>query len=336
MKKRLIFITVIVLLVGVGILVYQGQQKTNSKADLYSGVVEATRSQLSFQVSGRVVQVYVEEGSAVRQNEMLAELDDAEYRAGVDQARANMETAVNRVIQLESVLSLYEKTLPADVARAKAGVESACAVLEEARRDRDRYASLLERNVVSPRDWEAVVLHFETSRARRAEAEAVLRQAESNLQRLDTAKKEINVARAQLQAARAALEAAEIRLRQTRLRAPFDGIITSRNIEPGEVVAPSREVLTLSDLSTVELKIFVDETRIGTVKPGQAVDITIDTFPGKIYRGTVSYISPEGEFTPKVIQTHKERVKLVYLVKVLIPNPDLELKTGMPADATLK
>ena len=72
------------------------------------------------------------------------------------------------------------------------------------------------------------------------------------------------------------------------------------------------------------------------MKPGQRVKVKIDTFPDKVYTGTVSFISPEGEFTPKIIQTHKERVKLVYLVKISIPNPDVELKPGMPADAWLQ
>jgi HlyD family secretion protein len=110
----------------------------------------------------------------------------------------------------------------------------------------------------------------------------------------------------------------------------------SKNVEPGYVVSPTRQVFTLSDLSKVKLKIFVDETEIGNVKPGQSVDVKTDTFPDKVYKGSVSYISPEGEFTPKIIQTHKERVKLVYLVQVTIPNPKHELKTGMPADAWLR
>jgi HlyD family secretion protein len=116
----------------------------------------------------------------------------------------------------------------------------------------------------------------------------------------------------------------------------MDGVITSRNIEPGETVNIGREVITISDLSRVDLKIFVDETEIGKVKPGQKVDVKVDTFPGKTYTGSVSFISPEGEFTPKIIQTKKERVKLVYLVKVSIVNPNFELKSGMPADAWLR
>jgi len=117
------------------------------------------------------------------------------------------------------------------------------------------------------------------------------------------------------------------------LRAPFGGVITSRNVEPGEVVTPGQEVISIADLSEVDLKVFVDETEIGKIAPGQRVDVKIDTFPDKTYPGRVAFISPEAEFTPKIIQTHKERVKLVYLVKITIPNPDFQLKSGMPADA---
>ncbi len=119
------------------------------------------------------------------------------------------------------------------------------------------------------------------------------------------------------------------------MRAPFAGIVTSRNIEPGEVVTPTRQAITLSDLSGVKVKIYVGETEIGQVKPGQKADVKVDSLAGKTFEGTVTFISPEGEFTPKIIQTQKERVKLVYLVEVTVPNPNLELKTGMPADAWL-
>jgi HlyD family secretion protein len=134
-------------------------------------------------------------------------------------------------------------------------------------------------------------------------------------------------------AAQAALTVAEIQLAHTELKAPFAGMILSRNVEPGEVVAPNQEVLTIADLSRVDLKVFVGETEIGKITPGHPVDVKIDTFPDKTYIGRVAYVSPQAEFTPKIIQTHKERVKLVFLVKVSVPNPNFELKSGMPADA---
>jgi HlyD family secretion protein len=174
---------------------------------------------------------------------------------------------------------------------------------------------------------------IDTARSRLAEGEAALRLSQSNLQKIQAAEQEVEAARAQMASANAALSVAEIQLARTELHAPYAGIILSRNVEPGEVVSPSQEVLSMADLSRVDLKVFVGETEIGKIKPGRPVDVKIDTFPDKTYTGRVAFISPQAEFTPKIIQTHKERVKLVYLVKVSIPNPDLELKSGMPADA---
>jgi HlyD family secretion protein len=164
----------------------------------------------------------------------------------------------------------------------------------------------------------------------------MLKQATGTLGKIDATVKDIEAARAQVESARAALDQARVQLGYARLEAPFDGIVTSRNVEPGEVVSQGREVITVADLSRIDLKIYVDETSIGLVKQGQKVDVRVDSFPGRSFAGRVSFISPEAEFTPKMIQTRKERVKLVYLVKVAVDNPGLELKSGMPADAYLQ
>lgn len=335
-KKRIIVIAFAVLLLGVGAFVYYGQWKNRSGELYYSGTIESTNSELSFQVAGRVVQVFVDEGQAVKKEQVLAALDPSEYQANVDQAKATLTRTEGNLRQMKTFLEINRKTLPAEVTRAEAGVSSARDILVKAKQDKERYDQLYERRVVSQKEWESMRLNYDTASARLTDAEAVLRQAQSNLKRIDVAEREVEVAGAQIQASRAALDLTEIQLKRTRLAAPFDGIIVSRNVEPGYVVSPARQVFTLSDLSTVKLKIFVGETEIGKVKPGQKVDIRVDTFPKKVYKGHVSYISPEGEFTPKIIQTHKERVKLVYLVQVTIPNPDLELKSGMPADAWLR
>jgi HlyD family secretion protein len=249
-----------------------------------------------------------------------------------------------------------------EVEAARLAMEEARAALDEAEREKERYDRLYARKVVSKREKEDKDLRYKTAlktyerageaykmskegfrresiesaRARLDEGRAVLKQARSNLNRITATEKEAAAAGARVESARAALALAEIQLAHTELRAPFNGVITSRSMEPGEVITPGREVMSLADLERVDLKIFVDETEIGKVKPGQPVDVKIDTFPEKTYGGTVTFISPEGEFTPKIIQTHKERVKLVYLVKVAIPNPNLELKPGMPADAWLR
>ncbi|MBE9547379.1 MAG: efflux RND transporter periplasmic adaptor subunit [Proteobacteria bacterium] len=336
MKKRVVIVVFVVLLVGVGLLVYLGQQKVQRRELYYSGTIEATQAELSFQVSGRVVSVPADEGQMVEEGQLLAELDRSEYLARHKQARANLDGSVKRLRQLEVVLEIYRKTLPAEVVRAKAAVSSSRDIMEEAQKHKERYDKLFEKNVVSEREWETVNLEYQTAKAKLSEEKAVLNQARSNLKKIEATERELEATKARIQAAKAVLELAEIQLKYTQLRAPFGGIITSRNVESGEVVMPGREVLTLSDLSIVDLKIFVDETEIGKVKPGQRARVKVDTFPDKVYKGKVSFISSEGEFTPKIIQTHKERVKLVYLVKVSIPNPDLELKPGMPADAWLR
>jgi HlyD family secretion protein len=336
-KKKIIVVVFLALLLGVGITVYLGQQRVKGGELTYSGTVEAAIiSNLAFQVAGKVSRVFVTEGQKVEKDQLLAELDRAEFAAAQDLAKANLEKSEKGLGQLSAQLDIARKTLPDDVVRAEAGLSSARDVLAEAKSNKERYDQLFSRQVVSKKEWEGVTLSYDTARARVAEAEAMLRQAKSNLGRIGVTEREVESASAQVAASRAALEQARIQFDRTQLRAPFPGIVTSKNIEPGEAATPTRQAITLSDLSSVKIKIYVGETEIGRVKPAQKADVKVDSLPGKTFEGAVSYISPEGEFTPKIIQTQKERVKLVYLVEVTVANPGLELKTGMPADVWLK
>jgi HlyD family secretion protein len=384
-RKRAILIGFLALLLGVGAVVWWGQSRRRSAELYYSGTIEATSSNLAFQVGGRVQEVLTDEGQSVDAGAVLAVLDRREYAALRDQARANLQRAEQNLLQLETVLAVNRNVLPAEADRAAAAVkalqaqlaeaesgyraqeverarlaaDAARVALENARRDKDRYEELFRKGVVAERSRDSFTVQYETAlrehqraveayrmaregfrreeidtaRARLAEGQAALRLAQSNLKKIEAAEQDVEAARAQVAAAQAALDVAEIQLDHTRLRAPYGGIILSRNVEPGEVVTSSQEVLSIADLSTVDLKVFVAETEIGRIAPGQPVAVKIDTFPDKTYDGRVAYISPQAEFTPKIIQTHKERVKLVYLVKVSIPNPRFELKSGMPADA---
>jgi HlyD family secretion protein len=388
LKKRTIIIAFFALLVLVILLVYLGQRSARLNALYYSGTLEATQAELSFQATGMVEKIPVDEGQSVEKGQILAALDRSEYLARYDQANASLDAARVNLDRLELNLEMYKKILPADVERAEAGVNALKAQLEEleagyrvqdiekaghtlsslrtsmeiAKKDKERYDRLFTENIISEKEHDNAILRYETAlktyesaeanmdllhegyreeniraaKAKLLEGEAVLKQVKSNLDKIDMTRKEIELAEANVRAAEASFILAETQLGFTELKAPFKGIITSRNIEPGEVVSPGQEVFSLADLSYIELKIFVPETDIGKVKPGQNVEVTVDTFPKKVFKGKVSFISPEAEFTPKIIQTHKERVKLVYLVKVLIPNINLDLKPGMPADATLK
>jgi HlyD family secretion protein len=386
-KSRLILIIPLGLLVVTAAMVWFGQYQRRNQEHYYSGTIEATRADLAFQTTGRVVEVLVDEGQSIKQRQVLARLEPETFASAVAQAEAALSQARANLNALKAALSLKQTMLPAEVSRAEAAVQAVeyqhrelsggyrpqevakarlavadtQAALEKARNDKRRADKLFEENVIPKSNKDTQDLLYENamhqyqvslenlklaeegfrkesiaaSEAKVAESRATLLLARSNLIQIDVAEREIEAGRARVSAAEAALEATRIRFSYTELKAPFDGILTSRNVEPGEVVSLGREVLSVADLSRVKLKIFVDETEIGRVKTGQPVSVRIDTFADKRFKGRVSYISPESEFTPKIIQTHKERVKLVYLVKVALDNPNLELKPGMPADAWL-
>jgi len=336
LKKRIIIIVFIILFVTVVLLVYFGQKNNREKGLYYSGTIETTQANLSFQIPGRVIKVNFQEGQPVTKDQIIAELDRAEFESRYAQAKANLDRAQKTKQQLGTVLDISRKTLPSEVDRATANVKSVKDTLKDAENNYKRFEELFSKGVVTEKERDTMKLAYEVAKSRLTESESMLKLAQGNLTRIDASKQDVEVASAQINSVNASLNQASIQLAYTQLKSPMDGIITSRNIEPGETVNSGREVITISDLSRVDLKIFVDETEIGKVKPGQKVDVKVDTFPGTTYTGVVSFISPEGEFTPKIIQTKKERVKLVYLVKVSIENPKFELKSGMPADAWLR
>jgi HlyD family secretion protein len=192
--------------------------------------------------------------------------------------------------------------------------------------------SLLEQTSAAVRNAEA-----ELERATKDfdRAEQLAREGVFSAQQLDSATRNRVVARSQMDQALAAQQAARIRLADTVILAPLSGVVLERNAEPGETVAAGRPVYTLGDLASPWIKIYVRETKLGLVKLGQRAEITVDTFPGKVYAGKVTQIASEAEFTPKNVQTREERVKLVFGVKVSVQNERDELKPGMPADVKI-
>ncbi len=144
---------------------------------------------------------------------------------------------------------------------------------------------------------------------------------------------EQEVVEAQVVQAEAALRLAETQLSYTRVHAPISGTVIRRDVEPGETVLPGSALMTLADLSTMEVKVYVPGPMLGKIRLGQRVDVVTDSYPDRRFRGAVATIADEAEFTPKNVQTRDERVRLVYQVKLRVPNPDRVLKTGMPVDA---
>ena len=163
-------------------------------------------------------------------------------------------------------------------------------------------------------------------------AEKLYEAGSISTQKKDAAKTAADSAKANVDAAEAAFELAETRLGFVELTSPLESYVLVKSAEAGEVVQAGSTVFTIADLTDIWLTAYINEKDLGKVKPGQEAVIMTDSFQGKRYKGRISFISQEAEFTPKQIQTNEERVKLVYRIKIQVENPNLELKPGMPAD----
>ena len=245
---------------------------------------------------------------------------------------------------------------PQEVEVAKASRKRAKVEFDRWKPEFERQKRLYEQGVTSSQQFEETKAAYQSAYEKLREAEEHLklviegprkeqidqareavRQAKARLDlvRKGPRKETVDRARAQLQQAKAALGMAETRLSYATLYSPLSGIALSENVEPGEYVAPGTPIVTVGDLKNVWLRAYINETDLGRVRIGQPVKVTTDTYPGKAYQGTISFIASEAEFTPKNVQTTEDRVKLVYRIKANIANPNMELKPGMPADAEI-
>jgi HlyD family secretion protein len=147
--------------------------------------------------------------------------------------------------------------------------------------------------------------------------------------------KDLAAAEAHVQELQAVYNTAKINLEYGELRAPISGWVLQKNIEAGEVVNVGTPVVTLGDIEDLWMNVYVGEAAVGKLRLEDPVEVTVDAHPNQVFSGRIIFISQEAEFTPKNVQTEKERVRLVYRIKVDVPNPSQELKPGMPADAEL-
>jgi len=175
------------------------------------------------------------------------------------------------------------------------------------------------------------------AKARYEDAVAAVQVAQASLDALlamPTAE-EVAVAQAQVGQAEAASGMLQVQLEKMTLYSPLSGLVSNRAIHVGETASPGATLMTVASLDEVKLTVYIPENRYGRIQLGQSVSVEVDSFPGKVYLGEVMYISSQAEFTPRNVQTKEERVNTVFAVKILIPNPEHDLKPGMPADATI-
>lgn len=306
-------LVLLALLAGVGFGLGWFGPKPPANVLVVSGDIEAHESLLSFKtVQSRIVTLPFDEGATVPRGKLLAQVDDADYRQQV----AIAQTALD--VQTRQLAATVQS-----VAAARQTVTNDRADLAEKILDAGRAQNLFLKQAIATQTRDLALTAQKQSTAALARDEALQKVSERN----------VELGMANVRNAKAALDLARIVLGYTVLRAPFDGVILVRQAELGESVVPGTPVVTLADLDHVWLRAYINEPDIAKVRLGQRVIVTTDSYPGKIYHGRISFISSQAEFTPKTVETHAERVTLVYRIKIDLENPTHELVPGLPADA---
>jgi HlyD family secretion protein len=289
-----------------------------------SGTIEVETAVISSKVTGEVMQIIKDEGAFIKTGDTLAIIDNEALGIQLKQANARKKMA-------HAALALLLKgSRNEDKEQAFEHLNQAQANYNQIEKDLERYKKLLSGNTITQKQFDDANTRFVVARAQ-------LSAAQANYQKIQNIarKEEILQAEANLELADAQIELLEIQIRDSYIIAKKDGQVAACFIEPGELVTPKSALYKIADIQSAELKIYVSEEDLGKVKLGQQVDVSTDSYKDKTYKGEIIFISPEAEFTPKNIQTRDERTRLVFAVKVKIPNPEFELKTGMPADAVI-
>jgi HlyD family secretion protein len=289
-----------------------------------TGTIEAIQVDVSAKIVGRIVARPVNEGDRVTTGQLLVRLDEAEQAAEVRRQEAAVRTA-------ESTLKdLVAGARAEELEDARAALQSATATREWTERDYRRAESLFR---------QALIATQEVDRARQAYEVAVAQEksARQKLLLLQAGSRpdQIEAARGQLAQARQALDVARTRLKEMVIYSPVDGVVLRKNLEVGEMANPGVPVLTLMKPAEIWVRAYVPEEEIGRIKVGDTARIGVDAYPARRFPGRIIEIASEAEFTPRNVQTKKERVNLVFRIKIAVDNPEGILKPGMPADADI-
>lgn len=301
-----------------------------------SGYVEATEVRVAAEVGGRLLEVHADEGRPVAAGDVLARIDTADLDIARRRAVAERDAAAAQLRLARA------GARPEDIRQARAQADSARADVLAAEaeagaaaEDLQRFENLLAANAGSRKQRDDAAARAAVAKARVSAARERVRAAEEAVARLRAGSRaeEIAAAEARVQALDAQIAALDKNLADAVVKAPLAGTITTRLVDPGEIVAPRAPVAIISDLAHAWANIYVDEPIVASLKLGAAATILTDG--GHAIPGTITYISPRAEFTPRNVQTADERSKLVYRVKVSADNSDGILKPGMPVEATL-
>ena len=302
-----------------------------------SGHVEATETRLAPEAGGRILTLTVKEGDRVEKGQTVLTLDTRDVQLAIDRARAEQAGA-------EAQLRLVQAPpRPADVRQAQSQIETAKTEvaaarteLDAAEQDLERFETLLKNNSGSRKQRDDAATRRDVAKERLASAETRVTTAEEGLARVRSGPRpgEEDAARAKIAAATAQIATLEKGMGDATLQSPVAGVVTEKLVEVGEMIMPRAPALVVVDLDHAWADVFVPEPVVPQIKLGQAATVFTDA-GGAGLPGTISYISPKAEFTPRNVQTAEERSKLVYRVRIAVDNKDGILKQGMPVEAEI-
>lgn len=289
------------------------------------------------------------------QARITLQIEPTTVRTHIRQAEEGLRAAEERLGMLKAGFRTQE------IEEGRANLRQAEARLEIARLTRDRYRGLLADGAIANQDLDRAESDLQAAegavraarerlnileegsrpedirmaQAERDRAAAALEAARANAATLDLRQQDVRVAEAVVREAQANVRRLETQVAELKVFAPLAATVLTKAVEAGEVVAAGKPLVLLGDLDHPWIKIYVPETQLGKVGLGAPARVLVDSFPNQPFRGTVTWISDQAEFTPKNVQTAEERVNLVYAVKIMIQNAERKLKAGMPADAEL-
>ncbi|WP_442506163.1 HlyD family secretion protein [Novipirellula sp. SH528] len=316
-----------------------------------NGRIEGDHVTVASKFAGKINELLVREGDSVKAGQVLAHLDSEQVKAKLRQAEQAVEAARAQYHAAQSGLELLEREVPLMVETAEASLEHAKAVVAKAKaaeqqsaRDASRFTELASHGTIDKRKGEEAELGWTVAKndvrvALTALTRAEKQLAEANLgeRRVHVKSQEIAALAAQVAGAEAVRDEAQSVLDDLTITAPAAGVITTRVVDAGEIVAAGSPLFDLVNLDRLYLKVYVPEIEIGHVRLQLPARVHTDAFPEKPFPAKVLYVSSRAEFTPKEVQTSDERVKLVYAVKLYLDeNPDHQLTPGLPADAVIR
>ncbi len=319
MRKKLGVLVLLLILLGGSIWLYCQYSSQQVKQLEASGTIEATSVDISARAAGIIQILALQEGAQVKQDQVVAVLSRSDLEAQKERDAMSVMAAQAKLNDLKSGARSQE------IKEAASSVDIAQTNLEKALRDLERASALSKEGALSQES-------LDQASANAALKKYQLEAAQAHLSLLQSGSRpqQISAAVAELDRNKAVLQASQSQLADLQLKSPISGTVLSRNYEPGEFVQLGTSLGTIADLNHMWIKIYIPTDDLPAIKLGQPVHFTVSGDP-TLYTGKVSYIASRGEFTPKTIQTQKERSNVVFAVKIAIDN-NQALKVGMPAD----